>query len=89
MSTGASGVSAGRTMEELRHIITIHGLPHQIVSDNGLQFANQFAQFLKQNDIKHFRSSPYHLTTNGLSEQFVQTFKKSLKASEDEGTLQQ
>ena len=90
MSTGASGVSAARTIEELRRIFTIHGLPQQLVSDNGPQFvSDQFAQFLKQNGIKHFRSSPYHPSTNGLSERFIQTLKKSLKASKDEGTLQQ
>ena len=31
MSTGPSGVSAARTIEELRRIFTVHGLPHQIV----------------------------------------------------------
>ena len=46
MSTGASGVSAVRTIEELRRIFTIHGLPQQLVSDNGPQFvSDQFAQF--------------------------------------------
>ena len=38
MSTGASGVSAARTIEELRRIFTIHGLPQHLVSDNGPQF---------------------------------------------------
>ena len=80
MSTGPSGVSAARTIEELRRIFTVHGLLHQIVSDNGPQFvSDQFAQFLKQNSIKHFRSSPYHPATNGLSERFIQTLKKSLE----------
>ena len=74
----------------MRRIFTIHGLPQQLVSDNGPQFvSDQFAQFLKQNGIKHFRSSPYHPSTNGLSERFIQTLKKSLKANKDEGTLQQ
>ena len=31
MSTAPSGVSAARTIEELRRIFTVHGLPHQIV----------------------------------------------------------
>ena len=49
-------------------MFTIQGLPQQLVSDNGPQFvSDQFAQFLKQNGIKHFRSSPYHPSTNGLS----------------------
>ena len=58
MSTGPAGVSAARTIEELRRIFAIHGLPQQIISDNGPQFVSeQFAQFLKQNGIKHFKSS--------------------------------
>ena len=57
---------------------------------NGLQFVSDlFAQFLKQNGIKHFKSSPYHASSNGLTERFIQTLKKALKASEDHGTLQQ
>ena len=92
MSTRPAGVSAAslRTIEELRRIFSIHRLPQQIVSDNGPQFvSDQFAQFLKQNGIKHFRSSPYHPSSNGLTERFIQTLKKALKASKDEGTLQQ
>ena len=90
MSTGPAGVSATRTIEELRRIFAIHGLPQQIISDNGPQFVSeQFAQFLKQNGIKHFKSSPYHPSSNGLTERFIQTLKKALKASKDEGTLQQ
>ena len=90
MSTGPAGVSAARTIEELRRIFSIHGLPQQIVSDNGPQFvSDQFVQFLKQNGIKHLRSSPYHPSSNGLTERFIQTLKKALKASKDEGTSQQ
>ena len=68
MSTGPAGVSVARTIEELRCIFSIHGLPQQIVSDNGPQFvSDQFAQFLKQNGIKHFKSSSYHPFSNELT----------------------
>ena len=58
-------------------------------SDNGLQFASdQFAQFLKQNGIKHFRSSPYYLIHKWTQWTiYPQTLKKSLKASKDERAL--
>ena len=58
MSTAPSGVSAARTIEELRRIFTVHGLPHQILSDNVSIFVSDlFAQVFKQNGVKHFRSS--------------------------------
>ena len=89
MSTGPAGVSTARTIEELRRIFSIHGLPQQIVSDNGPQFiSDQFAQFLKQNGIKHLKSSPYHPSSNGLTERFIHTLKKALKTSKDGGILQ-
>ena len=72
MSTGRAGVSAARTIEELRRIFSLHGLPQQIVSDNGPQFvSDQFAQCLKQNGVKHFKSSPYHPSSNELTERFI------------------
>ena len=40
---------------------------------------------MKGNRIKHIRSTPYHPSTNGLAERFVQTFKRALKASEQSG----
>ena len=44
---------------------------------------------LKQNGIKHFKNSPCHPSCNGLTERFIQTLKKALKASKDDTTLQQ
>ena len=90
MCTGPAGVSMVRTVEELQRIFATHGLPQQLVSDNGPQFVSQhFAEFLKINSIKHFKSAPYHLVTNGLAEHFIQMIKKALKASMSEGTVSQ
>ena len=36
---------------------------------------------MKANGIKHIRSAPYHPSTNGLAERFVQTFKKAMKTN--------
>ena len=64
----------------------MYGLPEQIVSDNGPQFVSEdFAVFLKINGIKHTRSAPYHPSTNGLAERFVQSMKQALKASVGNG----
>ena len=57
-----------------------YGFPEQIVTDNGPQFrANEFSHFLKSNGVKHITSSPYHPSTNGLAERFVQTFKAAMR----------
>ena len=81
--------SAEKTIIEIRRIFATHGLPCQIVSDNGAQFTSfHFAEFLKQNGIKHIRSASYHPATNGEEEHFVQTFKHAIKAAKcDSGTL--
>ena len=48
--------------------------------DNGPQFTSaQFAQFTKNNGIKHVTSSQYHPSTNGLAERMVQTFKEGMR----------
>ena len=70
-----------KTIEALRHVFAIHGLPEQLVSDNGAQFvSDEFSHFMKENGIKHLRSAPYHPATNGLAERFIQTFKRAMKA---------
>ncbi len=81
-----SEATATKTIQVLRELVAAYGLPQQIVSDNGSQFtSDEFAGFVKRNGIKHIRSSPYHPSTNGLAERFVQTFKKAMKASEGSG----
>ena len=54
-----------------------------IVSDNGSVFTTkEFANFVKQYNITHVKASPYHLSTNGLAECAIQTFKASRKFTE-------
>ena len=73
--------TAQRTIVELRKIFAAYGLPEQLVSDNGPQFVSaEFASFMKMNGIKHIRCSPYHPSSNGAAERFVQTFKRAMKA---------
>ena len=44
---------------------------------------------MKINGVKHITSAPYHPSTNGLAERFVQSFKTALKsAKRDAGTVQ-
>ena len=78
--------TADKTIEVLRHLFSAHGLPEQVVTDNGPQFiSDEFASFLKGNGVKHIRTIPYHPASNGLVEPFVQSFKQALRASQNDG----
>jgi len=75
------------TIDKLRFIFSTHGLPDMVVSDNGSVFTSkEFTDFIT-NGITHVKSSPYHLSTNGLAEHAVQTFKAGMKKL-TEGTLE-
>ena len=77
--------TAERTIVELRKIFSTQGLPEQLVTDNGAQFTSAlFEQFLRENGVKHIRSAPYHPSTNGEAERFVQTFKNAMKAAKND-----
>ena len=81
-----SSTTSQKTIEVLRSMFARHGLPEQLVSDNGPQFTStEFADFMKGNRIKHILSAPYHPASNGLAERFVQTLKRAMKASAKDG----
>ena len=75
--------TAETTIKHLQQIFATHGLPLQIVSDNGPQFtAESFQQFCMSRGIRHTTTAPYHPSSNGEAERFVQTFKLAMdKAS--------
>ena len=76
-----SSTTTSKTIEVLRDLFARFGIPEQIVSDNGPQFASEeFQAFIKSNGIRHITSAPYHPATNGLAERLVQTFKQALRA---------
>ena len=69
--------SAMKTIEVMRALFAAYELPEQVVSDNGPQFSSEeFKDFMKGNHIKHMLSTPYHPSTNGLAERFIQTSRK-------------
>ena len=76
-----SSTTTSKTIEVLRDLFARFGIPEQIVSDNGPQFASEeFQAFIKSNGIRHITSAPYHPATNGLAERLVQTFKQALRS---------
>ena len=72
--------TAEKTVEILRSLFSRYGLPRAIATDNGPQFTSSiFEAFCKNNGICHERSAPYHPSTNGEAERFVQLFKTGLR----------
>ncbi|XP_055913225.1 uncharacterized protein K02A2.6-like [Eupeodes corollae] len=75
-------ITSACTIKFLRETFCRYGLPDIIVSDNGRQFTlNEFAEFIKNNHIKHIFTAPGHPATNGQAENSVKTVKKSLLAN--------
>ena len=51
-----------------------------MITDNGKQFtSDDFGRFCKSNGINHILTAPYHQSSNGQAERFVQTIKRGLK----------
>ena len=75
-----------KVIETLCSMFSCYGLPEQVVSDNGPQITSvEFAQFMRDNGIKHIMCAPYHSASNRLMERFVQTLKRPLKSGERNG----
>ena len=51
-----------------RNIICRYGLPHHVVTDNGVQFLFETFALLQHYKIEHHRSSLYHPQANGAVE---------------------
>jgi hypothetical protein len=72
--------TSANTIEKLCQMFATHGIPDIVVSDNGTAFTSgEFKEFLLKNGIRHVTSSPYHPSSNGLAERYVQTFKRAMK----------
>ena len=68
------------TIKVLRSLFARHGLSCRVVTDNGPRFTSfEFSDFVSKNGVMHSKSAPYHPSTNGLAERFVQTLNNFLR----------
>ena len=74
-------ITSSTTKNALIKIFATHGIPEAIVSDNATSFkSDEFQAFLRRHGIYHIVSAPYHPSTNGEIERFIQTFKRNMKS---------
>ena len=75
-----SNITAPITIDKLRAVLAVHGLPETVVTDNGTSFTSELlCEFMQQNGIHPIRTAPFHPASNGLAERAVQTVKEGLK----------
>ena len=78
-----SSINSTTTIENLRTVFATHGLPHKVITDNGLSFTSyEFREFMSNNRITHVTTAPYHPSSNSHAERAVQTFKLGIKRTE-------
>ena len=79
--------TAENTIQVLKHAITKHGRPREILTDRGSQFyaneserhekgISQFEAFLAENGIKHILCRVNHPQTNGKLERFYGVYEQ-------------
>ena len=78
--------SSCTVIEHIKKIFAHHGIPEQLLTDNGPQYSSRhFKEFAKEWGFLHKTSSPNYPRSNGLSERTVQTAKNLLKKTKAEG----
>ena len=84
LSNTKDGTSSTEVVRHLKSIMARHGIPAELISDNGPQFsADVFTEFTKTYGISHNTTSPRHPQGNGEAERAVKTVKAILNKSED------
>ena len=61
-----------------KSLIYRYGVPHHIMTDNGVQFQAEIAKLLQRYGIEHHKSSPYRPQANGAVEAANKNVKRIL-----------
>ncbi|XP_064468821.1 uncharacterized protein K02A2.6-like [Ornithodoros turicata] len=82
-----SSLTTTSVTAKLNDIFAVHGLPHVLKTDNGPPFfSKEFASYLRQNGIRHHRTTPLWPQANGEAERFIRSIKKTVKAAGASGS---
>jgi uncharacterized protein len=83
----SKGSDSNAVIANLKSIFARHGIPLQLMSDNGPPFNSQaFKVFSLNWNFEHITSSPYLPRSNGLAEVSVKIVKNIFKKCEESGT---
>ena len=76
--------TAEEVVRHCKSIFARHGIPEEVISDNGPQFdSGAFRKFSRDYQFHHATSSPYYPRGNGEAKRAVKTTKGLLKKEGD------
>ena len=79
-------MTSGKIISCLEAIFATHGLPLSIKTDNGPQFVpEEFEAYLKDNNIKHRKSTPLWPQANGEVQRQNRSLLKAMRVAHSEG----
>uniref|UniRef100_A0A8C8DYN6 Integrase catalytic domain-containing protein n=1 Tax=Oryzias sinensis TaxID=183150 RepID=A0A8C8DYN6_9TELE len=79
-----TGTTSKHVVTALKSMFARHGIPDEVVSDNGPQFGSaEFRTFAERWEFVHNTSSPGYPQSNGQSEGAIQTIKSLLKKAQE------
>lgn len=75
-------VTSASIINFLSDLFWRHGLPDNLISDNGPQFiSNEFESFLSSHGIRHNKTAVYNPPANGACERFNKVLKEGLSVA--------
>ena len=84
--TRLSSSTSFAVIKAMKEIFARFGIPDELVSDNGPQFASsEFKKFADSWSFRHTTSSPGYPQSNGKAEQAVQTVKRIFRKCKETG----